>query len=282
MRLGVPARLGLFALGLTVVFGVAAALGAAVEPDQPPADADKMAMEDMAGGAMGVAVDDGDYAITPATFEAVPGRPATLSFEIVDREGLVVRDGFQVEAERRLHLIVARRDLTGYQHLHPTQAADGTWSTPLTLPRAGTYRVFADFEIDDTKHVLAADLTVSGTYTPDPLPAPAATAPAGGFQVSLEHEPLRAGKEGDLDFTVTRDGRPVDTIEPYLGARGHLVALREGDVAYLHVHPHDGDQPAGEVPFAADFVSAGRYRLFLQFQVAGVVHTAAFTVEVTP
>jgi hypothetical protein len=48
------------------------------------------------------------------------------------------------------------------------------------------------------------------------------------------------------------------------------------------VHPHDADQPAGQVSFAADFVSAGSYRLFLQFQVAGIVHTAAFTVEVTP
>ena len=282
MRLGVPARLGVFALGLTAVFGAAAALGAGVHPGQPPADASEMAMKDMEGGAMGVAVDDGDYAITPTTFQATPGRAATLSFRIVDRKGRTVRDGFQVEAERRLHLIVARRDLTGYQHLHPTQAADGTWSTPLSVPQAGTYRLFADFEIDDTKHVLAADLTVPGTYVPEPLPAPAATASADGFEVTLEHEPLRAGKEGDLDFTVSRDGRPVDAIEPYLGARGHLVALRQGDVAYLHVHPHDGDQPAGEVPFAADFVSAGSYRLFLQFQVAGVVHTATFTVEVTP
>lgn len=282
MNLGVPARLGVFALGLTAVFGAAAALGAVVRPGQPPADASEMAMKDMAGGAMGVAVDDGEYAITPTTFSAAPGRPATLAFRIVDRKGRVVRDGFQVEAERRLHLIVARRDLTGYQHLHPTQAVDGSWSTPLSVPQAGTYRVFADFEIDDTKHVLGADLTVPGSYAPEPLPAPAATASADGFEVALDHEPLRAGKAADLDFTVSRDGRPVAAIEPYLGARGHLVALRQGDVAYLHVHPHDGEQPAGEVPFAADFVSAGSYRLFLQFQVAGVVHTATFTVEVTP
>ena len=122
-----------------------------------------------------------------------------------------------------------------------------------------------------------------GTYLPSPLPAPAATTTTThGFTVSLQHDELRAGEDGDLDFTVARDGRPVAGIERYLGARGHLVALREGDLAYLHVHPHDGDQPTGVVPFSADFVSAGRYRLFLQFQVAGTVHTAAFTVEVTP
>ena len=167
-----------------------------------------------------------------------------------------MRDGFQVEAERRLHLIIARRDLTGYQHLHPTEAVDGTWSTPVTVPLAGTYRLFADFQRDDVKHVLAADLTVPGDYLPSPLPAPATTTTTEGFTVSLQHDELRAGEEGDLDFTVPRDGRPVAAIEPYLGARGHLVALREGDLAYLHVHPHDGDQPAGAVPFSADFASA--------------------------
>ena len=96
MSLGVPARLGIFALGLTAVFGAAAALGAGVHPGQPPADASEMAMKDMEGGAMGVAVDDGDYAITPTTFQAAPGRSATLSFRIVDRKGRVVRDGFQL------------------------------------------------------------------------------------------------------------------------------------------------------------------------------------------
>ncbi len=281
MTLGVPARLGLFAVGLAVVFGAAAALGAGVHPGQPAASGEQMSAMEGMGAAMGVVVSDGSYTITPATFTASAGQPARISFRIVDHDGDVVRDGFQVEAERRLHLIIARRDLTGYQHLHPTKAVDGTWSTPVTLPVAGTYRVFADFQRDGVKHVLAADLTVPGSYTPEALPTPAPSAAVDGFTVSLQHDALRAGKEGDLDFTVLRDGKPVAGIEPYLGARGHLVALREGDLAYLHVHPHDGRQPAGVVPFSADFVSAGRYRLFLQFQVAGHVHTAAFTVEVT-
>ena len=282
MNLGVPARLGIFAAGLAAAFGVAAAAGAVVHPGQPAPTGERMSAMKGLGGAMGVVVSDGSYTITPATFQATPGKPATISFRIVDRKGRVVRDGFEIEAERRLHLIVARRDLTGYQHLHPTEASDGTWSTPITLPQSGTYRVFADFQRDGVKHVLAADLTVPGTYAPEPLPAPAATATSDGYTVTVQHQQLHAGKESDLTFTVTSDGRPVAGIAPYLGARGHLVALRQGDLAYLHVHPHDGNQPTGVVPFAADFPSAGSYRLFLQFQVAGTVHTAAFTVEVTP
>jgi hypothetical protein len=57
------------------------------------------------------------------------------------------------------------------------------------------------------------------------------------------------------------------------------VALRGGDLAYLHVHPTTGE--AGPVAFATEFPSEGRYRLFLQFKHQGQVHTAAFTREVT-
>ena len=57
-----------------------------------------------------------------------------------------------------------------------------------------------------------------------------------------------------------------------LGAGGHLVALREGDLAYLHVHP------SGEgVAFEADLEPRSRYRLYLQFKHDGRVHTAEFT-----
>jgi hypothetical protein len=74
--------------------------------------------------------------------------------------------------------------------------------------------------------------------------------------------------------------------EPYLGAGGHLVALREGDLAYLHVHPGGhGDEEAAQthddaVTFVSTFPSEGRYRLYLQFKHDGRVHTAAFTREV--
>jgi hypothetical protein len=65
-------------------------------------------------------------------------------------------------------------------------------------------------------------------------------------------------------------------VQEYLGARGHLVALRQGDLAFLHVHPDESSQR-----FMATFPTAGAYRLFLQFKVDGRVHTAAFTQEVS-
>jgi hypothetical protein len=175
-----------------------------------------------------------------------------------------------------MHVIVARRDLHGFQHLHPEQAGDGSWSLPLKLSDPGSYRLFADFSHEDEKTTLATDLRVDGDVDLKPLPAPAATATSeDGYQVRLDAGHAERGEEADLRFTITKDGRTVQPQE-YLGAGGHLVALREGDLAFLHVHPTD-DRAAA---FAATFPTAGRYRLFLQFKHADRVQTVAYTQEV--
>jgi hypothetical protein len=98
--------------------------------------------------------------------------------------------------------------------------------------------------------------------------------------VRLDAGAARAGEPATLRFAITRDGETVHT-EPYLGAGGHLVALREGDLAFLHVHPiEEGEGHDDAVAFEATFPTAGRYRLFLQFKHEGRVQTVAFTQEV--
>ncbi len=216
------------------------------------------------------------------------GRAETVAFRIVDRSGATVRD-FDVAHEKRMHLIVARRDLTGFQHLHPEQRADGTWTTTLRLDAAGAYRLFADFTHAGESFTLASDLRVDGDADLVPLPAPSASAVSdGGYDVRLDAGRVRAGREAKLRFTIARDGQTVHT-QPYLGAGGHLVALREGDLAFLHVHPtehgHESARSEGghddSVGFAATFPTEGRYRLFLQFKHEGRVQTVAFTQEVS-
>jgi hypothetical protein len=92
------------------------------------------------------------------------------------------------------------------------------------------------------------------------------------------------GQESELTLSVSRDGQPVTDLQPYLAAYGHLVALRDGDLAYLHVHPagEPGDgttAPGPDITFYATAPSAGDYRLFLDFQHGDVVRTAEFTVR---
>lgn len=85
---------------------------------------------------------------------------------------------------------------------------------------------------------------------------------------------------GEVVFAVRHGRRPVDDLEPYLGALGHLVAIRASDLAYLHVHPEEGEDKPGEVRFGIHVPSVGTYRYFFQFSHRGTIRTAAFTVEV--
>ncbi|MFF1255249.1 MULTISPECIES: hypothetical protein [unclassified Streptomyces] len=211
---------------------------------------------------------------------AAAGERTELSFAITkDDTGRKVT-AYRTEHGKQLHLIVASRDLTVYRHLHPARAADGTWKTPVELPKAGGYRVFADFTPQAEKEglTLGADLAVAGKYAPRNLPAASRTADAGdGYEVRLGGG-LGAGSASELTLSVTRNGKPVTDLQPYLGSYGHLVALRSGDLAYLHVHPDKGG-PGPEVSFTATAPSTGMYRLFLDFKHNGAVRTAEFTVH---
>ena len=233
------------------------------------------------GAPGGLAVSVGGYALEAAPTFFEPGREQAFGVRILDESGTEVRDLEEQHGER-MHLIVVPRDLSGYQHLHPSLGADGVWSVPLTLPEPMVYRAFADFAVGGHPLTLGVDLFAPGDSRPEPLPEPASAARTddGGYEVALEAEGLAPGAGSALTFRVFRDGRPVEDLEPYLGARGHLVALREGDLAYLHVHPEGGEDPGPEVSFRAAFPSAGRYRLFLQFAYEGRVRTASFTVVI--
>lgn len=270
-------RVAAFIATLAVLLAGGYAVGNALDPSAPRAEeADAMtSMEEVAAPVRGLAVAENRLRLEVDSPEFTRGRAATLRFRVVDDTGATVRD-FDVEHTKRMHLIVVRRDLTGFQHLHPRQDASGAWTTKLRLDAAGSYRMFADFAHDGEAMTLASDLRVDGAADLVSLPQPAREATSdGGYSVRIAESTAHAGEETKIRFTVLRDGRPVQ-VEPYLGANGHLVALREGDLAFLHVHPMQGT-----TEFESTFPTVGRYRLFLQFKHAGRVHTAAFTQEVT-
>jgi hypothetical protein len=283
-----PVKIVTFAALLAAVFAVASVAGAeldpAVESNTHEEDSEMQAhAEDThaADGAAvatlpGLAVAGGDLRLElERTISS--GSRAELAFRIVDADGETVSD-FDLEHERRMHLIVVRRDFVNFQHLHPRQLGDGSWRAEADLEPAGAYRVFADFASGGESLTLAADLFAPGVFEPQELPEPATVADAGdGYEVTLESEPPRPGTASEARFEVSRDGRPLDSVEPYLGADGHLVALREHDQAFLHTHPEGEPGGPGPIVFRVEYPTAGRYRLFLQFKDRGEVHTAAFT-----
>ena len=225
----------------------------------------------------GLAISSSGYTLVPAGMAG-----STFSFHVngPDRKPVTT---FAVVHDKPMHLIVVRRDLSGYRHVHPAMAADGTWSIDLPLGAPGVYRAYADFTATDpggaqVPLTLGADLTVAGGYQPRELPAVARESTVDKFTATYEGAP-QIGTTQPMLFRVFSNGAPVTNLERYLGSYGHLVVLREGDLGYVHVHPEQ--ELAGEaVKFWLAAPSPGRYRMFFDFQVAGAVHTAEYTVVI--
>lgn len=298
MRTG--ARLALFGAGLVVAFGGAFGIAAAVAPDDIVATASEEGndMNEHGGGhetesvesapevtaaLKGLAISIDGYVLSPVDAPAAVGEAGALSFRIEDAEGEPVID-YTTSHDKQLHLIVVRSDGSGFQHVHPElDESTGTWSLPWEWTDAGTYRVFADFTPAGGEGItLSRTVQVAGDFTPV-ASEPSQVDEVDGFTVSLEGHVV-AGSASELTISISREGRPVTALEPYLGAFGHLVALREGDLAFLHVHaegeePHAGDTAGPEIVFFAEAPTAGRYLLYLDFQVDGEVHTASFVVD---
>jgi hypothetical protein len=287
-------RLAAFAAGLAVLGAAAAGVGAATHATPPFQDCLKVAAADAGFGTeMGMGTREGmveaipgadglrselaGVTLRPDSPRFTAGTSATWRFRITDCDGDAVRD-LEPENGKLLHLIVVRKDFTAYQHLHPQLHRDGTWSVELQTPRAGDYRAIADFVIDDRKYVVGTTLRVPGEARDEPLPAPSLHARTDGYDVELQRPAqLKAGAESQLTFRITRRGRPVRDLQPYLGAYGHLVALHAPELAYSHVHPNGEDRTEGAITFDTELHERGSYRLFMQFRTHGRVHTAAFT-----
>lgn len=286
--MGTTVRLAGYLTVLAVAFAAAWAIGAAAGPVVPAsaaasAGAHEHGGHEHGGGAVsdGLAATEGGYSFAPLTSSLTPGEPGEYAFSITGSDGAPVT-AFDVEHDERMHLVTVRRDGTGFAHVHPDLGPDGVWRTSLTLPAGGVYRVYADFvPAGGPPLTLGTDLFAPGEFAPVQAPA-SRMWEVDGYRVQLDGE-LVPGAPSRVVTSISRAGGPVTDLEPYLGAFGHLVALRQSDLSYLHVHP-DGREPAPRdrsgpaVPFTADVPTAGTYRLFLDFKHGGTVRTAEFTV----
>ncbi|MEF9886887.1 hypothetical protein [Streptomyces sp. P9-A4] len=242
-------------------------------------------MDHMAAG-NGLSDTKDGYRLTSTDTTLTAGKPAAYRFTVTGPDGKPVT-GFAVDQTKRMHFYAIRSDLTGFQHIHPTMAADGTWTADLDTLAPGAWRMFTSFTPDsgagkDTAFVLSRTVSVPGTATKTPLPAAAKTAEVDGYTVTVKGEPM-AKMAHPLTVTVTKDGKPVTDLQPYLDTYAHLTALHEGDTAFAHLHPTtkvNGDHGGPELSFNAELPTSGNWQLFLQFQTGGNLHTAALTLNV--
>jgi hypothetical protein len=225
---------------------------------------------------------------------AIPANsPIAYSFKIIDDQGNTLKD-FQMEHEKLLHLIVVRKDLNEFQHVHPTlDATTGVFTlSDLVFPSSGAYRIFADFtpasaQMDTNGQpmnvVSSEDIAVSGAYAPQPIGTTETTKIFEGYTVTLATDPKAPLSGTDmLMFTISKNGKPVTDLQDYLGALGHSVILKESTLDYIHTHAVETptSNQNGTIMFHVEFPSAGNYKVFMQFQDQGKVITTDFVVPV--
>jgi hypothetical protein len=194
-----------------------------------------------------------------------PSKSAT-GLHIIGPDGQRVTD--YVEAHgAKLHVVLIRFDLSGFEHLHPDIGADGSFVVPRDKP--GKWHI-----VVEAQPAGAAAPIVLATNVDDEVPIKEVALPKPNDKVTVND--LIVARQG-LNFNVTsKDGSPAVGLQPYLGQPAHLIAIRKGDLAYTHLHPSTG---TGATTFAFDGpLPAGTYRLFLQFGSHDKIVTVAFTV----
>jgi P-type Cu+ transporter len=226
-----------------------------------------------------------------------PGESTRLVATVVDSASGAPVEDLTRSHEAWMHLIATREDLGTFAHVHPQPTGEpGQLAVEVTFPTAGRYVVNTEFRRQgEMSDVLQRQVVTVAGPTPDPVvltPGPR-TVVVDGVRVDLEGDAV-AGDVSDLDFTVTdaATGRPVDDLQPYLAAAGHVVVMRADGETFAHEHAEvtdDGGRPVFALPgqtfgpdldVHAEFPTAGTYRLWAQFRLAdGRVITVPFTVR---
>jgi hypothetical protein len=223
----------------------------------------------------------------------VAGQPADLELRVRLTNSPDLREAvdFDLVHERPMHLFVVRKDLAYFAHEHPELVAPGVFRLRTAFPAPGVYRLFADVAPRDAgSQVLAAEISVEpGTADPPPpSPAPAgAVLSAEAEGVHVEMAPPAGGIPAGRTVTVeTRlsgpGGRPIDDLELWLGALGHLLLVSRNGETFAHAHPDErepGVGRGGRIPFLVRLPAPGIYKGWLQFQRGGKVFTAEIALE---
>ena len=230
------------------------------------------------GGHVSLAVGDGTsitevgYTLSGVRLIEKPDRVSQVRFRIDDHEGEPLTD-FIVDQTKELHLYLVNDGLTVFRHLHPTMAADGTWTAPFDVPDAGTYRVVTEFTAKDEGG--NGDHVVLGRSLALPPGDPGDTAALDEVVDVTVAEAPRAGDNGLLRLVVRdREAEPVK-LGTYLGAYAHVTGFNRETDAMVHLHPlnaPDVTEHGTELSFHAAIEEPGDYRLFVQVRVDGFLH----------
>jgi hypothetical protein len=219
-----------------------------------------------------------DLRLSPDTVE--PGQPVLLTMALYNGFGQMMTE-FDVMHEKKMHLIIVRDGLDIFAHHHPEMLETGEFEKRLIFPEPGVYRLFADFApLGGQASTAMASLTVAG----DPPSAPALEPYVPGqvrtprLVADVEVNQLSGLYQIVFDLSDEND-MPINDLEPYLGAMGHLVILSASGEDYVHAHPLQATS-GNRVAFDVRFPKPGIYKGWGEFKRGGQVHDVAIVFRV--
>ena len=227
-------------------------------------------------------------AVTMEPAQPKPGQKVRLRFSVSDPKTAKPVTEFELIHERVLHLFLISEDLQHFAHEHPEAVGPGVFEIDWTFVRGGMWRVLLDFyPTHATPQLISRTILLGGSA----LRVPELHSDSGqlrkgaNIEVSLRMDPEipLAGEKTLLQYRIV----PREEFEPFLGAMGHMLVASADLIDLMHTHPFlvDGGlaappADAKQVQFNVIFPRPGMYRVWAQFQRAGVVNTIPFNVEV--
>jgi hypothetical protein len=255
---------------------------------------------------------DLDFRTVPAVVKA--GEKASLRLRVIHPDTGEVVKKFEIVHERQYHLFLISQDMEYFQHIHPQEQADGTWTIDVTLPKPGYYKVLSDLLPSGGSSQFIARPLVTAGYRGDLVADSARLTPDrvttkidGDITASVASDPQQfaVGQYGHITYHLTdsNTGLPITDLQTYLGAFGHTLIMSEDMAEYVHSHPLDiiaqPDDDGGpavflippgsdleklrggpDVTFEGLMPKPGRYRAWTQFRRHDKLHTFAFTFNV--
>ncbi|MCR5890768.1 hypothetical protein LRS06_23870 [Hymenobacter sp. J193] len=221
--------------------------------------------------------------LVPTPTQVTAGQPTTLAFTPRETGNESAPVPLAVVHEKKIHLIIVSKDLGQFYHEHPEYTAAGDYKVQYTFPKGGDYVLFQDYTPTGSGHQLGRQpLTVKGTaYAPVKFKNDDMQWEKDGYQATLSFDKdLKVGQLLGMKINISKGGQPVTDLDNYLGALGHVVVISEDTQNYLHVHPNDQADKGPNIGFNTNFEKPGLYRVFLQFNHAGKIHTGDFTINV--
>lgn len=204
----------------------------------------------------------------------------------------------EIDHEKPMHLVVVSQDLNWFQHVHPILQPDGSLSLPFTFPSAGNYVLFADFTpVGGTHQTFPFPLQVTGWKRPTVALSEnlKQTWKKDDYSATVKVTP---GTPTKFVYTLKYKGKPIKDLGQYLGATGHLVAISEDTLTYVHQHAsgtghvHGGGHDAHaehaappakagpDVTFDVTFPKPGLYKTWAQFNHKGNLLTVDYVLRV--